>query len=44
MAGILLAGCDAVINILCSALSLFSLGIAISGVLISGVDMTPAFV
>ncbi|GBM58549.1 hypothetical protein AVEN_255330-1 [Araneus ventricosus] len=43
MAGILLAGCDAIINILCFALSLFSLGIAISGVLISGVDMAPRF-
>ncbi|GBN94022.1 hypothetical protein AVEN_217795-1 [Araneus ventricosus] len=43
MAGILLAGCDAVINILCFALSLFSLGIAVSGVLISGVDMAPTF-
>ncbi|GBN18055.1 hypothetical protein AVEN_231873-1 [Araneus ventricosus] len=43
MAGILLAGCDAVINILWFVLSLFSLGIAISGVLISGVDMALAF-
>ncbi|GBN41710.1 hypothetical protein AVEN_103542-1, partial [Araneus ventricosus] len=43
MAGILLAGCDAIINILFFALSLFSLGIALSGIVISGVDMAPVF-
>ncbi|GBO14838.1 hypothetical protein AVEN_104998-1 [Araneus ventricosus] len=43
MMGILLAGCDAIINILCFALSLFSSGIALSGIMISGVDMAPAF-
>ncbi|GBN55623.1 hypothetical protein AVEN_348-1 [Araneus ventricosus] len=43
MVGILLAGCDAIINILCFSLSLFSSGVALSGVMISGVDMAPAF-
>ncbi|CAL1293107.1 unnamed protein product [Larinioides sclopetarius] len=43
MAGILLAGCDAIINILFFALSLFSLGIALAGIVISGVDMAPVF-
>ncbi|GBM86580.1 hypothetical protein AVEN_58987-1, partial [Araneus ventricosus] len=43
MVGILLAGCDAIINILFFALSLFSLGIALSGIVISGVDMAPVF-
>ncbi|GBN33572.1 Putative inorganic phosphate cotransporter [Araneus ventricosus] len=43
MAGILLAGCDAIIHILCSALSFFTTGIALSGVMIAGVDMAPVF-
>ncbi|GBM78456.1 Putative inorganic phosphate cotransporter [Araneus ventricosus] len=43
MAGILLAGCDSVINVLCFALSLFFKGIGLAGIVISGVDMAPAF-
>ncbi|KAF8787741.1 Sialin like protein [Argiope bruennichi] len=43
MAGILLAECDSVINIMCFALSLFLTGIGLSGIMIAGVDMAPAF-
>ncbi|GBN29731.1 hypothetical protein AVEN_113287-1, partial [Araneus ventricosus] len=43
MAGILLAGCDANINLLCVIISLFTTGIALSGVMIASVDMAPSF-
>ncbi|GFY44211.1 inorganic phosphate cotransporter [Trichonephila inaurata madagascariensis] len=43
MAGILLAGCDTVINILCFSLSLLSSGIALAGIMIAVGDMSPMF-
>ncbi|GFT93273.1 inorganic phosphate cotransporter [Nephila pilipes] len=43
MLGIFLAECNIVINILCFTLSLFSSGVALAGIMIAGVDMTPMF-
>ncbi|GFS39718.1 inorganic phosphate cotransporter, partial [Nephila pilipes] len=43
MLGIILAGCDTVINILCFTLSLFITGMALSGVVITSMDMSPMF-
>ncbi|GFR21256.1 inorganic phosphate cotransporter, partial [Trichonephila clavata] len=43
MVGILSAGCDTVINVLCFSLSLLSSGIALAGIMIAVGDMSPMF-
>ncbi|GFQ94572.1 inorganic phosphate cotransporter [Trichonephila clavata] len=41
--GIILAGCDTVINILCFTLAAFIIGVSLSGVAIASIDMSPVF-
>lgn len=41
--GIILAGCDTVVNILCFTLAAFIIGISLSGVAIASIDMSPVF-
>ncbi|GFU27607.1 hypothetical protein NPIL_55621 [Nephila pilipes] len=43
MLGVILAGCDTTINILCFSMSLFATGIALSGIVITSMDMSPVF-
>ncbi|GFU17851.1 hypothetical protein NPIL_90521 [Nephila pilipes] len=43
MVGIIMAECDTIINIICVCFCLFSEGIALSGVQIACIDMTPVF-
>ncbi|GFT55000.1 hypothetical protein NPIL_218381 [Nephila pilipes] len=43
MLGVILAGCDITINILCFSISLFATGIALSAIVTNSMDLSPVF-